>query len=319
MKIVTPDGRIIQRGSPWFSSSRTLPRGRSLTQLEEGGGNGSGSGGTATSPMSEVLHWSLPRTNKASPHRHKVLTNGSIMQLQQSGASSSQIVLPSSFQLLSQSPSSSRAPAPLPSSSTSSGGGNGSGNSGGIADGTSISSKPSVSSDDTGIEVSDSRDAGDDLMILPPPGGFGPIQQQQQQQQQQQHQQQQHGGYLPMAGYGQLLLPPLPPSPASQDARVVRIPSYLNHNDHPQHQQQQQHDWMLHQPNSRRPVSFRQRNDPSVHDHLIVRTPQISPTTSSIDQFPFQNLSSSTSSSPSHQLQQLQMTPKRKTRHISFV
>jgi len=31
LKIVTPDGRIIQRGSPWFS---TLPRGRSLNNLE---------------------------------------------------------------------------------------------------------------------------------------------------------------------------------------------------------------------------------------------------------------------------------------------
>ena len=194
------------------------------------------------------------------------------MQLQQS-TSSSQIVIPTS----QNTTTTTTTPSAI------------SPNGGGIADGTSISSKPSVSSEDTGIEVSDSRDANDDLMILPPPGGFGPIQQQQQQ----------HGGYLPMGqGYGQLLLPPLPPSPASQDARVVRIPSYLSHNDHD--------DWM--QPNSRRPVSFR-RND---HDHLIIRTPQISPTSSSIEnQFHFQNLSSSSS--------QQQQTPKRKTRHISFV
>jgi hypothetical protein len=59
-------------------------------------------------------------------------------------------------------------------------GGSGGGCGGGvaIADKTSISSKPSVSSDDTGIEVSDhqtdSRDSADLQMILPPPG-FGPI------------------------------------------------------------------------------------------------------------------------------------------------
>ena len=102
------------------------------------------------------------------------------------------------------------------------------------SDGTSISSKPSVASEDTGIEVSDhlmmqtcdSRDSGDGLMVLDPnnlllgpimpPPGFGPAQL---------HLQSgSTNGYLPMCGSS--LLPPLPPSPASRDARVVRLPSY---------------------------------------------------------------------------------------------
>ena len=94
LKIVTPDGRIIQRGSPWFSNNggfsghHTLPRGRSMTRLEGDelnvsasactNGNVSGSG-NPTDFLGLQHHWSLPRT-KNSPHRAKVLTNGSIMQ-----------------------------------------------------------------------------------------------------------------------------------------------------------------------------------------------------------------------------------------------
>lgn len=88
LKIVTPDGRIIQRGSPWFPATgqhHTLPRGRSLTQLEADGiASGGAAGGNGTTAADLALlqhHWSLPRTSKSSPHRAgKVLTNGSIMQ-----------------------------------------------------------------------------------------------------------------------------------------------------------------------------------------------------------------------------------------------
>ncbi len=116
-------------------------------------------------------------------------------------------------------------------------------------DGTSISSKPSVSSEDTGIELgsdhligqagSDSRDSSGDglvgllssmdplmahlhLPILPPPG-FGPASH---------NNNSGSSGYLPMYagqqnnGGGSNLLPPLPPSPGSRDARVIRLPSY---------------------------------------------------------------------------------------------
>ena len=230
LKIVTPDGRIIQRGSPWFSA--TLPRGRSLTNLE-------GIGTSAT----DLHHWSLPRA-KTSPHRHKVLTNGSIMP--SSGGSQSVINNP-----------------PVTG-----------------ADGTSISSKPSVSSDDTGIEVSDhqtdSRDSAE--MILPPPG-FGPI----------------SNGYLPMYA-NHNLLPPLPPSPGQQDARVVRIPSFHNENSN-------SGSWLgdfcnennfCSQPSSRRPLMI------GGYD----RTPQISPPPPS---------------TPTSQSSVQQHNPRRKTRHISFV
>ena len=256
LKIVTPDGRIIQRASPWFSSSSaTLPRGRSLTRLDESAGS---------SDLNHLHHWSLPRS-KTSPHRHKVLTNGSIMQ---NGGSQAAIAGVSG--------------SGAPSSATTA-----------MADGTcSISSKPSVSSDDTGIEVNDhhgadSRDSGDieqpehsaaagpealNQMILPPPG-FGSVQ----------PQYQNHSGYLPMYGHGSHSLQPLvaplpsvPPSPASQDARVVRIPAL------PDNQQlasancwmSQLNDPSFSQPSNRRPLqigsfsSFRenQRNPDEFRD-----------------------------------------------------
>lgn len=262
LKIVTPDGRIIQRGSPWFSSA-TLPRGRSLTNLE-----GLEAGTSAT----DLHHWSLPRA-KTSPHRHKVLTNGSIMP-----TSGSQSVININN----------------PSCSNVGHGGGG----GAIADGTSISSKPSVSSDDTGIEVSDhqtdSRDSADLQMILPPPG-FGPIQ----------HQQLQCNGYLPMYA-NHNLLPPLPPSPGmSQDARVVRIPSFLNP---PGGENHSSGSWLgdfndsnfCSQPSSRRPLMIGSYGAGGSED----RTPQISP--------PPPSTPTSQSSVVHHQ-------PRRKTRHISFV
>ncbi|XP_057365411.1 calcium-activated chloride channel regulator 1-like [Daphnia carinata] len=262
LKIVTPDGRIIQRGSPWFSSANTLPRGRSLTNLE-----GLEAGTSAT----DLNHWSLPRA-KTSPHRHKVLTNGSIMP-----NSGSQSVININN----------------PSSSSGAGGG-------AIADGTSISSKPSVSSDDTGIEVSDhqtdSRDSAE--MILPPPG-FGPIQN--------------HNGYMPMYA-NHNMLPPLPPSPGmssqhQQDSRLMRMPSFLDNNNPADH-----HDvsggslaWLgdfpdsnfCSQPSSRRPLMIGSSYGTGSED----RTPQISPPPPSTP---------TSQSSVVHQ-------PRRKTRHISFV
>ena len=253
LKIVTPDGRIIQRGSPWFSSA-TLPRGRSLTNLE---------GLEAGTSANDLHHWSLPRT-KTSPHRHKVLTNGSIMP-----TSGSQSVININN----------------PSSSNGNGGG-------AIADGTSISSKPSVSSDDTGIEVSDhqadSRDSNDLQMILPPPG-FGPIQQQQ------------CNGYLPMYA-NHNLLPPLPPSPGmSQDARVVRIPSFLNTGENSGSWLGEFNDTnFCSQPSSRRPLMIGSYGAGGSED----RTPQISPPPPS---------------TPTSQSSVVQHQPRRKTRHISFV
>lgn len=250
LKIVTPDGRIIQRGSPWFSSA-TLPRGRSLTNLE-----GLEAGTSAT----DLHHWSLPRA-KTSPHRHKVLTNGSIMP-----NSGSQSVI--------------NINNPSASNGT-----------GVIADGTSISSKPSVSSDDTGIEVSDhqtdSRDSADLQMILPPPG-FGPIQQQQ------------CNGYLPMYA-NHSLLPPLPPSPGMpQDARVVRIPSFLSTGENSGSWLGEFHDSnFCSQPSSRRPLMIGTYHGGGSED----RTPQISPPPPSTP---------TSQSSVVHQ-------PRRKTRHISFV
>ena len=260
LKIVTPDGRIIQRGSPWFSSANTLPRGRSLTNLE-----GLEAGTSAT----DLNHWSLPRA-KTSPHRHKVLTNGSIMP-----NSGSQSVINN------------------PSSANSGIGGVA------IADGTSISSKPSVSSDDTGIEVSDhqtdSRDSGDLQMILPPPG-FGPTQN--------------HNGYLPMYANHNLLPPPSPHHP------VMRVPSFLD-NSNSGHHHHNQHDvsggslaWLgefhdsnfCSQPSSRRPLMIGGScygGSGSDAD----RTPQISPPPPSTP---------TSQSSVAHQ-------PRRKTRHISFV
>jgi hypothetical protein len=281
LKIVTPDGRIIQRGSPWFSSANTLPRGRSLTNLE-----GLEAGTSAT----DLNHWSLPRA-KTSPHRHKVLTNGSIMP-----NSGSQSVININN----------------PSSSANSGGGGGGGGCGGgvaIADGTSISSKPSVSSDDTGIEVSDhqtdSRDSADLQMILPPPG-FGPIQN--------------HNGYLPMYS-NQHLLPPLPPSPgmSSQhpDGRVMRVPSFLDNNNSGDHHHHH-HDmsggslgWLgefhdsnfCSQPSSRRPLMIGGSSYGGAGSGSEDRTPQISPPPPSTP---------TSQSSVVHQ-------PRRKTRHISFV
>ena len=266
LKIVTPDGRIIQRGSPWFSSANTLPRGRSLTNLE-----GLEAGTSAT----DLNHWSLPRA-KTSPHRHKVLTNGSIMP-----NSGSQSVININN----------------PSSANSGVGGVA------IADGTSISSKPSVSSDDTGIEVSDhqtdSRDSADLQMILPPPG-FGPIQN--------------HNGYLPMYANHHNLLPPLPPSPQHPDGRVMRVPSFLENNNSGDHHH---HDmsggslaWLgefndsnfCSQPSSRRPLMIGGYGGAGSGSEAD-RTPQISPPPPSTP---------TSQSSVAHQ-------PRRKTRHISFV
>ncbi|KAI9559912.1 hypothetical protein GHT06_013919 [Daphnia sinensis] len=268
LKIVTPDGRIIQRGSPWFSSANTLPRGRSLTNLE-----GLEAGTSAT----DLNHWSLPRA-KTSPHRHKVLTNGSIMP-----NSGSQSVININN----------------PSSS--------SGVGGAIADGTSISSKPSVSSDDTGIEVSDhqtdSRDSADLQMILPPPG-FGPIQN--------------HSGYMPMYANHNLLPPPSPgmSSQHQQDSRVMRMPSFLDNNNPGDHHHHHHHQndvsggslaWLgdfpdsnfCSQPSSRRPLMIGSSYGTGSED----RTPQISPPPPSTP---------TSQSSVVHQ-------PRRKTRHISFV
>jgi len=241
LKIVTPDGRIIQRASPWFSSSSaTLPRGRSLTRLDDSAGS---------SDLNQLHHWSLPRS-KTSPHRHKVLTNGSIMQ---NGGSQAAIAGVGAGGVGASS------------SATTA-----------LADGTcSISSKPSVSSEDTGIEVNDlhgadSRDSGDiehpehptaalpealNQMILPPPG-FGSVQ----------PQYQNHSGYLPMYGHpphshSQPLVAPLPsvpPSPALQDARVVRIPALPD-----SHQLASANCWMnqindpsFAQPSNRRPLQI---------------------------------------------------------------
>ena len=152
--------------------------GRSMTNLVDG---------LSASDLSNI-HWSLPRS-KSSPHRHKVLTNGSIMQNGGGGGGGGG----GSQGLIG---------GLVGGASNAVGGVAGSANSGGvaIADGTSISSKPSVSSDDTGIEVNDhhgaeadSRDSADTAehfdhrtavidaalaltpMLLPPPG-FGTVQ-----------------------------------------------------------------------------------------------------------------------------------------------
>ena len=266
LKIVTPDGRVIQRGAPWFATA-TLPRGRSLTNLD-----GLEAGTSAT----DLHHWSLPRA-KTSPHRHKVLTNGSIMpgsgsQSVINTAVSSSVVVPNQNQH--------------------------------VADGTSISSKPSVSSEDTGIEVSsdhqaDSRDSADLQMILPPPG-FGPSASNGSHLH---HQPLLCSAYLPMYA-NQNLLPPLPPSPGvSQDARVVRIPSYLNADNRTS--------WIgglgeaggYGQPSSRRPLVLGGSFNAGTSSAAVLgdRTPQISPPPPSTP----------TSSSS--------VQPRRKTRHISFV
>ena len=283
LKIVTPDGRIIQRSSPWFSSSSaTLPRGRSLTRLDDSAGS---------SDLNHLHHWSLPRS-KTSPHRHKVLTNGSIMQ---SGGSQAAMVAGS--------------------------GGGAASAAAALADGTcSISSKPSVSSDDTGIEVNDhhgadSRDSGDieqpehntaaaaaaasapealNQMILPPPG-FGSIQ----------PQYQNHSGYLPMYGHPLVApLPSVPPSPALQDARVVRIPAIPDGNCW----MSQLNDPSFAQPSNRRPLqigsfsSFRetQRIPEEFRDGSPWMSPQQQPALSN-------NTGTWLSEGP------------RKKRHISFV
>ena len=222
------------------------------------------------------MHWSLPRS-KTSPHRHKVLTNGSIMQ---TGGGSQGLLGGVVGSGVAGSGSSAAVGSSGPGSSGATGG----------TDGTSISSKPSVSSDDTGIEVNDhhgvleadSRDDSADSeqvpssgltpMLLPPPG-FGTLQPPYPYQ----------SGYVPMySGYSSALVPPLPPSPpGSQDARVVRIPSIPNQFDHhhlvetdsPQSWMTEFNDPSYSQPSNRRPLvghlhgfssgSFRESNHSS--------------------------------------------------------
>lgn len=258
LRIVTPDGRVIQRGSPWFS---TLPRGRSLNNLD----------GNSINDLTN-MHWSLPRS-KTSPHRHKVLTNGSIMTSQNGGGSQGLVGVVAGVL---------NGVGGVGSIGGVVGGVGGASVVGAGNDGTSISSKPSVSSDDTGIEVNDhhgvgeadSRDSADleqvsgalglTPMLLPPPG-FGTLQPALQYGGAGGTGGAPGGGYMPMyghsylPGHGSCLVPPLPSSPGSQDARVVRIPAIPSADHYPTEDlapswMTQFNDPSYSQPSNRRPL-----------------------------------------------------------------
>lgn len=97
------------------------------------------------------MHWSLPRS-KTSPHRHKVLTNGSIMTSQNGGGSQGLVGVVAGVL---------NGVGGVGSIGGVVGGVGGASVVGAGNDGTSISSKPSVSSDDTGIEVNDHHGVGE--------------------------------------------------------------------------------------------------------------------------------------------------------------